>query len=100
MPLLKVPKEPCYTDECLVQAACRLKDEWPWKRIHECEMYQKHRDKEYRIMSINGFFTRLYEIFLVIVGIFIIVIIPLSFVGLGIWKFWELTKPFILGLIT
>ena len=100
MPLLKTPKEPCDTDECLVRAACQLKAEFPWKRIHECEMYQKHRQKEYRIMEINGFFSKIYEFCMAITTIIILFGVPIILIFLGAWKAYEIFVPIIIGWVT
>lgn len=97
MPILQTPKEPCDTDECLVRAACRLRNEYPWKRIDQCEMYQKHREKEYRIMQINDFFSSIREFCIGITAIAIFFGIPLTLICLGVWKACEIVKPIILG---
>lgn len=95
MSILKIPKEPCYTDECLVRAACRLIEEWPWQRLEKCEMYKKHREKELKIMRINNFFSCVYEFCIGVTVLTILLGVPTILMSLGIWKGWELAKPFI-----
>ena len=92
---MKIPPEPCDTDECLVRAACRLKNDYPWDRIHKCEIYQKHREKELRIMKINGFFSSIYEFFIGITAIIVFFGAPICLIFLGVWKAVELAKPLI-----
>jgi hypothetical protein len=97
---MKIPPEPCDTDECLVRAACQLKNSYPWDRIHKCEMYQKHREKELRIMKINGFFSSIYEFCIGITAITVFFGIPAFFMVLGVWKAYELAKPLIMEILS
>lgn len=94
MEILKVPEEPCYKD-CLVRATCIYIERFPWERINKCEIYQKHREKELRIMKINGFFSSTYEFCISLTIIAVFFGAPFCLMGLGIWKAWELAKPLI-----
>lgn len=91
---LTKPIDPCTSDICLVRASCKLPKELPWSRGDHCEMYKKFRDHEDRYSNFRSDIAGLYIgiLFIVAIGI------PIVLWGLGFWKLYEITWPYIKGL--
>jgi hypothetical protein len=88
------PIDPCKSDICLVRATCKFPRELPWSRGDQCEIYKKFREHEDRYTQFRYDLEELY----VSVIFILIIVIPIGLWGLGLWKLYELTWPYIKGL--